>query len=160
MKPRKKPQPMEPGFDGAVLIDASVKLTATRYEDRILRCQPGTFEWRYGRKNADTALYHAGIAFADKWERANVHGVSSVNMERGMGGSGNGGITDARAIALDDIKAIRMEIGARNASMLVDYCVMGTPAAKMADKYGKSDREMAFALHEALTACAVAQRMK
>jgi hypothetical protein len=161
MPPRpKRMQPMEAGYEGAVLIDASVRLTATRYEDRILRCQPGTFEWRYGRKNADTSLYHAGISFSGKWERASIHGMSAMNMERGFGGNGSGGLTDSRAIAFDEIDAIRMEIGARNTSMLVDYCVMGTPSAKIADKYGKSEREMTFILHEALTACAVALRMK
>lgn len=153
-------KPMEAGYEGAVLIDASVRLTATRYEDRILRCQPGTFEWRYGRKNADTSLYHAGISFADTWERASIHGISAMNMERGFGGNGSGGLTDARAIAFDRINEIRLEIGSRPTSMLVDYCVMGTPASKMAGKYGKSEREMAFVLHEALTACAVAMKMK
>jgi hypothetical protein len=155
MPPRpKRMQPMEVGYEGTVLIDASVRLTATRYEDRILRCQPGTFEWRYGRKGANTSLYHAGIKFADLWERAGTASASSPDLAFTGGGQWKG-IPDSRVLAMSEIDAARKDIGKWGTARLVDYCVMGSTAARIALKYGMVERNMAPILDEDLRACAL-----
>ena len=154
MPPRpKRMQPMEAGYEGAVLIDASVRLTATRFEDRVLRCQPGTFEWRYGRKGANTSLYHAGIKFAGLWERAGTASASSPDMAFTGGGQWKG-IPDGRVLAMSAIDAARKDIGKWGTARLVDYCVMGSTASKIALKYGMDERGMAFVLFEDLQAAA------
>lgn len=158
----RKPKPMqvrkqEPseGFNGAVIVEASVRLSATRHENRSLRCRPGTFEWRYGRKTAESALYHAGIKFADMWEQSGTSAAASPNLASAGGGQWKG-IQDSRLEAMDRIKALRQSehITKFGMSRLVDYCVMGTPASEIADKWGDDPRAMANVLHEDLKAVA------
>lgn len=144
----------EAGYEGAVEIDASVRVTATRYENRLLRCQPGTFEWRYGRKGAEAALYHAGIHLADLWERAGTASASSVDYEASGGGGQWKGLPDGRLVAMDQIRQVRLDVGKWGMARLVDYVVMGTPSSKMAEKYGKDERAMSHVLHEDLRAVA------
>lgn len=144
---------MQPGYDGAVKEMADVRMTATRTDNRDFRCRPGTFEWRYGRKSADTSLYHAGIRFAELWERAGTAAGASPGLEFSGAGQWKG-IPDARVMAMSDIEAARKDIGKWGTARLVDYCVMGTAVAVLAVKYQKDPREMAFILHEDLTACA------
>jgi len=145
----------EAGYDGAVEIDASVRMTATRWESRVLRCQPGTFEWRYGRKGAEAALYHAGIRFADLWERAGTASASSINYDSAGGGGQWKGLPDGRLVAMDLINQMRLDVGRWGMARLVDYCVMGTPSSVMADKYGKDERAMSHVLYEDLRAAAL-----
>lgn len=150
---REKEQQME-GFDGAVMQKANVRLTATRYEVRSLRCRPGTFEWRYGRKTADSALYHAGIKFADLWERAGTAAASSPDLSFSGGGQWKG-IPDARVMAMSEIDAARKDIGKWGTARLVDYCVMGTSVTDIARKYETEERAMSNILHQDLRACAM-----
>lgn len=152
MAKAKKAITMTPGYDGAVIINASVKITATRWADRPLRCRPGTFEWRYGRGNS--ALYHAGIHFATLWEKAGVAAASSPDLGREGTGQWNG-IPITRLEAMQKIDAARKDIGKWGTARLVDYCVMGTPASDMARKYNTDERGMAFILESDLRACAV-----
>lgn len=150
----KKPkQTAHPGFDGAVLIDATVKMTAARNEVRIIRCRPGTFEWRYGRKTADATLYHAGVKFADLWERAGTASASSPDMGSASGGQWKG-IPDSRVVAMSEIDAARKDIGKWGTARLVDYCVMGSPSSEIGAKYGMDERAIAFVLFEDLQAAA------
>lgn len=151
----RKHQPYVEGFEGAIIVEASVRLSSVRHETRSLRCRPGTFEWRYGRKSADSALYHAGIKFADLWERAGTAAAGSPDLGSAGGGQWKG-IQDARLIAMQAIAEARREIGRAGTSRLVDYCVMGTSASEMAAKYNSEDRAMAHVLHEDLKACATA----
>ncbi len=144
----------EAGYEGAVEIDASVRMTATRWENRVLRCQPGSFEWRYGRKGAEAALYHAGIRLADLWERAGTASASSIDYDSAGGGGQWKGLPDGRLAAMDEIRQVRLDVGRWGMARLVDYCVMGTPSSKMAEKYGKDERAMAHVLHEDLRAAA------
>lgn len=152
---------MEPGYGGAVLVQTRVRVTQTRHEVRSLRCRPGTFEWRYGRENADAALYHAGIALADLWERAEVGSSASPDLRR-AGGSGWKGLPESRLEALDLIRALRVSLDKHDRwSMprLVDYCVLGTPAREIAQKESDcgryvSAREMALVLEGDLRAAA------
>lgn len=141
-------------FDGAVVIDASVRLTQTRWETRILRARPGTFEWRYGRKSADTALYHAGIRYAELWEMAGTASAKSPDMESGSGGQWRG-LPDGRAVAMSEVKHAVMELGKLVSSRLTAYCVAGNTTAELAKRFGIPDRDMAAVLHLDLTACAV-----
>ena len=145
---------MQAGFDGAVEIDASVRMSATRSEYRSIRCRPGTFEWRYGRRDANTALYHAGIAFAELWEFAGTAAASSPDLAA-IGGGMWRGIQNGRLEAMEKIDAARLDIGKWGTSRLVDYCVMGTSASDIARKYGSDERAMANVLAEDLRACAV-----
>lgn len=145
---------IEAGYDGAVGIETRVRVTATRHDTRILRCRPGTFEWRYGRASADSALYHAGIRLADLWETAGTASASSVDFD-GAGGAGQWkGLPDGRLAAMDQIRQVRLDVGKWGMARLVDYVVMGTTASDMAVKYGKDARSMAHVLHEDLRAAA------
>lgn len=146
--------PMMPGYDGSIEINTSVRITATRSEARSLRCRPGTFEWRYGRANADAALYHAGIRFAELWEFAGTASASSPDLAA-IGGGMWRGIQTGRLEAMEKIKAARIDIGKWGSARLVDYCVMGSTASEMAKKYNTDDRSMAIVLNEDLRACAL-----
>lgn len=138
--------------DGAVLSDTKVRLTATRHETRSIRCRPGTFEWRYGR-SGDSALYHAGIRFAELWEIAGAASASSPDMESAGGGQWKG-LPNGRAMAMDKIRLLRADIGKWSTARLVDYCVMGSTASEMARKYETDERAMAHVLYMDLRACA------
>lgn len=144
----------EPGYDGAVEIETSVRITATRSESRSLRCRPGSFSWRYGRANADAALYHAGIRFAELWEFAGTSSASSPDLGA-IGGGMWRGIQTSRLEAMDKIKAARLDIGKWGTARLVDYCVMGSIASDMATKYGYDERHMSIILNEDLRAAAL-----
>ncbi|MBZ9873096.1 hypothetical protein LB542_19805 [Mesorhizobium sp. BR1-1-9] len=146
-------KPMLPGYDGTIEIETAVRMTATRSEPRILRCRPGTFSWRYGRKSADASLYHAGVRFAELWEIAGVADNRSPSFEQKIAGQWKS-IPDARLEAMDKIEAARSDIGKWGTARLVDYCVMGTSAADIATKYGSDERAMAHVLYEDLRACA------
>lgn len=158
---RAKAEAMREGYAGAVLVTSRVRVTAIRHETRSLRCRPGTFEWRYGRENADAALYHAGIALAGLWERAEVGSSASPDLRR-AGGSGWKGLPESRLEALDLIRALRVSLDKHDRwSMprLVDYCVLGTPAREIAQKESDcgrhvSAREMALVLEGDLRAAA------
>jgi hypothetical protein len=154
MAKAKKAAEMVPGFDGAEMITTRVKITATRWEGRPLRCRPGTFEWRYGRENADSSLYHAGIHFATLWEKAGTAAASSPDLGREGTGQWKG-IPVTRLEAMQKIDAARQDVGKWGAARLVDYCVMGTPAPEIARKYKTDERAMAFILEADLKACAV-----
>ena len=141
------------GYDGAVLSATQVRITPTRFETRAIRCRPGSFEWRYGRQTAETALYHAGIHFADLWERAGIAAVSSP----GLGEVGSGqwrGLPDGRAVAISEINDARRSLGRWSTARLVDYCVIGSTASEMAAKYQENERGMSHVLHSDLKACA------
>ncbi len=153
MKPRKA-QPMMPGFDGAIEIDTETRISGERSKFNLLRCRPGSFEWRYGRKTADAAMYHAGIKFAELWEFAGTSAASSPDLGS-IGGGMWRGIQTGRLEAMDKIKAARFDIGKWGTARLVDYCVMGSTASEMAKKYSADDRQMAIILNEDLRACAV-----
>lgn len=146
---------LQPGYDGAVEIETSVRITATRSESRSLRCRPGSFEWRYGRANADAALYHAGIKFADLWERAGTASASSPDFSSSSSGGQWKGIPDGRVLAMSEINDARKDMGRWSTARLVDYCVMGSTASEMAQKYNTDDRSMAIVLNEDLRACAM-----
>lgn len=144
---------LEPGFDGAVVVEDSVHISTVRDATRLLRCRPGSFEWRYGRKHDNTALYHAGIHFSELWERAGIAQLTGPDLAR-VGSSGWRGLPDARAVAISDINEARKELGRWTVSRLVDYCVMGSTASEMAQKYDTDDRGMAHILHQDLRQCA------
>lgn len=145
---------MVPGYDGAIEISTEVRISGERNQYRVLRSRPGTFEWRYGRKTADAAIYHAGIKFAELWEFAGTASASSPD----LGAIGSGmwrGIQMGRLEAMDKIDAARKDIGRWGTARLVDYCVMGSTASEMAQKYNTDDRSMAIVLNEDLRACAM-----
>lgn len=142
------------GFDGAVVVDTAVHISSERDTTRALRCRPGSFEWRYGRKHDNTALYHAGIHFSELWERAGIAQLSGPDLGR-VGSAGWRGLPDARAVAISEINAARNELKRWTISRLVDYCVMGSTASEMADKYDIDARGMAHILHQDLRECAV-----
>jgi hypothetical protein len=153
MKAAARAKPMLPGYEGAIEIETAVRMSATRSDVRTLRCRPGSFEWRYGRKSADASLYHAGIHFAALWEKAGTAAAGSPDLDA-KGGTQWKGIPDARVMAMSDINAARKDIGKWGTARLVDYCVMGTAVDKIAQKYGSRERDMANVLFEDLRACA------
>ena len=145
---------MQPGYDGAIEIETSVRITATRSEARSLRCRPGSFEWKWGRSGASSSMYHAGIKFAEIWEFAGTASASSPDLAAVSGGQWRG-IQSGRLEAMEKIKEARMDIGKWGTARLVDYCVMGSTASEIARKYGHDDRQMAIVLTEDLRACAL-----
>jgi len=156
---RKRRQETGPGYDGAEHFTTRVKVSLTRSEPRLIRARPGTFEWRYNRDDSNlTPLYHAGVKFADLWERAGAASASSPDWRLSGGGDWKG-LPDARLMAMDQIKAARLDIGKWGTARLVDYCVMGSTVAEMAEKYDTDERVMAHVLAMDLRACAVHFKM-
>lgn len=145
---------MMPGYDGAIEIDTSVRITATRSEARSLRCRPGTFEWRYGRANADGSLYHAGCHYAGLWERAGTAAASSPDWMSEGGGDWKG-LPQARAVAMDELRQAFIGLGKMPTARLTAYCVEGMPVSEIAHRYGTALRDMAAVLHQDLRACAM-----
>jgi hypothetical protein len=107
---------------------------------------------RYGRR-AD-ALYHAGAHFAVLWERAGTAAAKSPDLSA-SGGSQWKGLSDGRAVALDDVGAAVRELGKLCSVRLVDYCVHGLTAKQIAAKFQVGERNMAPVLHQDLRACAM-----
>jgi hypothetical protein len=148
-----KRKPMGPGFDGAVIVGATVRLSSQRGEKRLMRARPGTFEWRYGRKSADAALYHAGCHFADLWERAGTAAAKSRDLTQ-VGTPGWRGLPEGRAAALDEVGAASRELGRFATSRLMAYCVEGQTTSEIARRHDAPERDMAAVLHQDLRACA------
>lgn len=153
-KQSKRKNAEQPGFEGARVFRSAVRISAARTETRSIRARPGTFEWRYGRKSADAALYHAGCHFAVLWERAGTADARSPNL---MGASTTGwkGLPDARCDAMSEIGAAVGELGKLVSSRLTDYCVHGLTTAEIARKHDQKERDMAPVLHQDLRACAL-----
>lgn len=156
---RTRKKELEPGYEGAVLIETPVRVTATRFEHRSLRCRPGTFEWRYARPKAETALYHAGTHYANLWERAGTASASSPDLEA-IGGGAWKGLPNGRAVVMDDLKHAFRELGKAATSRLTAYCVHGKTTSELASQYGIPDRDMAAVLHQDLAACAAHFRFR
>lgn len=145
-KPKRKDKPMQPtqGYDGHVLVNAHVQLSAARTEPRTIRCRPGSFEWSYGTRKQHGTLYHAGVHFSGLWERAHIT-VASPNLVPSSSTQWRG-LPDARAEALSEINKARSELGRDVMSRLIDFCIMGSTVAEIASKYGVDNRSMAAVL--------------
>jgi hypothetical protein len=141
------------GKDGTKLTKVKVKISAERTERQIIRCKPGTFEWRYGRNKQD-ALFHAGNHFARLWEQAGTAAAASPSLEEASGAAWRG-LPDGRVAAIDVLNAASFELGRLPTSRLVDYCVNGLTTADIARKHGQKERDMAPVLHQDLRACAI-----
>lgn len=157
-KAKKKPM-YEPGYDGAVEIDAHIRVTATRYEKRSLRCRPGTFEWRYARPSAEMALYHAGNHYALLWEKAGTAAAKSPDLEA-VGGGPWKGLPDGRAVAFEVLREAFRDLGKASSARLTAYCVEGKTTSELASQYGIPDRDMAAVLDMDLRACATHFRFR
>lgn len=154
-KAKRKPkmQFQMPGYDGAVLIEAPVQISAMRSEIRPIRCRPGSFEWSYGAVKGGTgALYHAGVHFSGLWERAHVTvaspGFSSTTATQWRG------LPDSRADALSEIKALGTAMGTYAMSRMIDYCILGTTSDEIGAKYRMTARDMRSVLRADLMAVA------
>lgn len=150
---KRKPRLPEPGFDGAQEYAAPVRLSLTRVESRTIRCRPGTFEWRYGRKTADGTLYHAGCHYAVLYERAGTAAASSPDLGSSGGGAWKG-LPEGRVAALDALKPINEKLGEMPRLRLVAYCVQGLSVSELAKWAGVPDRDMAAVIHQDVTALA------
>lgn len=141
------------GFEGAKEAAADVRVTGRRKTKRTIRARPGTFEWVFGRRTADIALFHAGSHFARLWEIAGTADARSPNYEGASGGSQRG-ISDRRCEALSELNALVKKLGEPITQRLTHYCVHGKTAAEIASMYGVGDREMALVLKQDLRDCA------
>ncbi|RUU93333.1 hypothetical protein EOB59_03245 [Mesorhizobium sp. M7A.F.Ca.MR.176.00.0.0] len=141
------------GKDGAKVTAVKIRISGRRSELQAIRCRPGTFEWRYGRKKQD-ALFYAGSHLAVLWERAGIAVASSANFLRGTGSGYATGISDGRVAAIDKLKGFVMVMGHAPSERLIDYCVTGLTTAQIAMKHGANEREMAPVLHHDLRVCA------
>lgn len=141
------------GKEGTKLSNVKVKISSERSERQVIRCRPGTFEWRYGRNKQD-ALFHAGNHFARLWEQAGTAAACSPSMEEASGAAWRG-MPDGRVAAIDVLNAASFELGRLPLSRLIDYCVNGLTSAEIARKHGQKERDMATVLHQDLRACAI-----
>lgn len=142
-----------PGFDGAKLTVSRIKIVGDNSIKRSIRARPGTFEWVYGRENANTALYHAGKHYAELWETAGTADARSPNLAA-AGGGGWKGMPDRRCEALSELNAAFKLLGEGPRQRLMLYCVNGKTAAEIASIYEIGDREMALVLKQDLRDCA------
>ncbi|TPK59049.1 MULTISPECIES: DUF6456 domain-containing protein [unclassified Mesorhizobium] len=142
------------GKEGMVLSAVRMKLTNARSDKQIVRCMPGTFEWRYGR-NEQSALYHAGSHFAQLWERAGIAVASSADFLRGTSSGYATTISDGRVVAMKKVSEATREVGRFSAERLIAYCVLGETASQLARKHGQADRDMAAVLHQDLRSIAM-----
>jgi len=155
---RAKKEMMQPGYDGAVEFIAPVRISMTRFESQNMRARPGTFVWRYGRKTADSAVYHAGSEFAILWEKAGTAAPASPDMGSQGGGGSWKGMPDSRVVALDKLRPILAEIGTEQKIRLLAYCVEGATVSEIAIFAGVPDRDMAAVIHQDVNALAKAMR--
>lgn len=144
---------MTPGFEGRKLNVVQIRLTPTRTEPRTVRARPGDFHWRYNRDNANSALLHAGIKFAELWERAGIAAIGTPDME-GSNSAGWKGLPDGRVQALDQLRGMMTEIGKLSSTRLSRYCVDGQTTGEIARQFGVRERDMAAVLDMDLRACA------
>jgi hypothetical protein len=134
---------IEPGYEGAVLVKARVQLSAIRFEERPIRCRPGTFEYEYGARKKNSALYDAGMHFSNLWERAHIT-IATPDLRR-AGVTQWRGLPDSRADALSEIRAV--PIGSDQTSRLIDYCIMGNTTTEIGAKWGFDRKAMSHVLH-------------
>lgn len=150
---RRKVDTMQPGFDGAQIIQAEVRVSAYRTRKQAVRAQPGTFEWRYGRNQGDP-LYHAGSHFARLWERASHLGGATVDWSASGGGDWKG-LPDGRAVAMQTVGEAMKDIGKLSSRRLTDYCVLGLTSDEIAKKHNIAQRDAPAVLRQDLRACAI-----
>lgn len=129
------------GQEGARLASVRIKVSAYREERALMRCRPGSFEWRFGR-NKQSVEFHAGSHLAILWERAGMTIASSANFLRGISAGYQGGISDGRVAALDKLEGFRQRLGTAGAERMIDYCVVGLTTAQIARKRGAEERAM------------------
>jgi hypothetical protein len=141
-------------FDGAEIYSSTVRLSASRTEARAVRARPGTFEWRYGRKGSDAALYHAGNHLATLWERAGTAAARSPDLSMSTASGGWKGLPDGRASAMETLHRAIATFGQAPSARLTAYCVEGKTTSEIARAHGTTERNMAPVLHEDLRACA------
>ncbi|MCB1469042.1 MAG: hypothetical protein KDK08_18310 [Rhizobiaceae bacterium] len=137
------------GKDGTRLASVKIKVSALRTERRIMRCKPGTFEWRYGR-DKQGAEFHAGNHLAILWERAGMTIASSSDFLRGISSGYPTGISDGRVAAIDKLNGFRAHVGTAGAERMIDYCVLGLTTAEIARKKNMGQREISTVLHNDL----------
>lgn len=142
------------GKAGTRLTKVDIRISGTRKEKQVVRCRPGTFEWRYGRRKQD-ALFHAGSHFAQTWERAGCTVASSVDFLRGTRSGFMTGMAEGRIAAIDNLAGAVEELGRFTFERLMDYCVLGLTTSQIARKHGQGDRDMAAVLHQDLRSCAM-----
>ncbi|GLU25534.1 hypothetical protein Brsp01_07670 [Brucella sp. NBRC 12950] len=143
------------GCEGARVATIDIRVTGKRKDKRTIRARPGTFEWVFGRRTADIALYHAGSHFARLWEVAGTADARSPNYEGASGGGSIKGISDRRCEALSELNAAVRKLGEPLTQRLTHYCVYGKSAAEIASMLGVGDRELALVLKQDLRDCAV-----
>lgn len=145
------------GYEGAKRATADVREPGRRKAKRTIRARPGTFEWVFGRRTSDIALFHAGSHFAQLWEKAGTADAKSPDYE-GVGGSSWKGLPDKRCDAISELNRASKKLGDGPTQRLTHYCIYGKTAAEIAAMYGVGDREMALVLKQDLRDCAICFR--
>lgn len=143
------------GCEGARVATVDIRLTGKRKDKRTIRARPGTFEWVFGRRTADIALYHAGTHFARLWEAAGIADARSPNYEGASGGGSLKGVSDRRCEAFSDLNEAVRKLGEAPTQRLTHYCVYGRTASEIANMLGVGDRELALVLKQDLRDCAL-----
>jgi hypothetical protein len=134
-------QSTDGGKEGAKTTAVKVRVSSIRTDRAIMRCRPGTFEWRYGR-NKQGVEFHAGNHLAILWERAGMTIASSADFLRGTASGYPTGISDGRVAALDKLDGFKRRLGTAGAERMIDYCVSGLTTAEIAAKKYLEERTM------------------
>lgn len=145
------------GHDGAVVTSLKLRVSGLRKTLQSVRCRPGSFEWRYGRRKHGSE-FDAGSQFAQLWERAGATVASSANFLRGTTSGYETGLSEGRAIAMQKLQTIVRELGKASTERLIAYCVKGETSSEIAARYGVRERDMGAVLALDLLACAQAMR--
>lgn len=155
---RRQPKPRE-GFDGTVLHIRERPIPGTRQvQQTITRCQPGSFEWRYGRARPGTELdmlYHAGVEFGRIWENLGLNEPHGVDWLNAGGSSWRSSLPLSHLIAMEELKPMLRDLGKVIITRLRQYVVEGYTSRQIAASYGTSERNMAIVLASDLKAAAV-----
>lgn len=143
---------LEAGYDGTEL-----RLRTRARQRSVVRCKPGTFEWRYSvgeHDNVRESLYQAGVKFASIVERAGMDGPGTVDWGK-VGSTQWRDLPMPRLLALDAWKHLAQDLGKLVTSRLIGYVVEGKTTAQLARKYRVSPKMMAVQLNSDLAMAAV-----
>jgi hypothetical protein len=133
-------------------VRVSTRISNHRLDKHTIRCRPGSFEWRYAKRQS--ALFHAGNQFARLWETAGVTIASSANYLRGVKSGYHTGIPEGRLQAIQTLNGVVSELGRFSTERLIDYCVLGHTTAEIARRHEAVERDMAAVIDHDLRCCA------
>lgn len=149
-----KYQSEDGGKDGMRVGVVQQPISGSRSRRVSMRCRPGSFEWSFGRKKRDNALFLAGSQLAILWEKAGMTVASSAAFLRGVSSGYKTGVSDGRLAAIDGLLGWKDYVGTAGAERMIAYCVEGKTSTELAMLAQVPPREMTAVLTSDLRATA------